>query len=310
MQGIHAGHTFATSHPPPSVGVQLTVSPTVHPPQKAIQPSCRIATSRPGMWPRTEVDAAHESHQRLMLLTQHDKKQAQRARNEHQDYIKRGEALLRQQDTEISSIKADFQEAEMIRAIKSSALQLLTGSRNVAQAVSENVNKTMEKLAAQPPVEVKEPLPDPLVAAPCKCAPCNKGRIDACPLAGVVLLLTMMNYASAVLYPVAADRVHYPGEQPSPPQRGVFVVGTYSQERPWGIPLSVLIIFHVPLLLAIISWFSTCLVSRRRAHTHTRTFAHPGPRPSIAPPASQPSLRYLSATLTLPGSRDPSARIP
>ena len=123
------------------------------------------------------------------------------------------------------------------------------GLRNSTKAVGHATTRVIDELLKEPSQpRTKEPQPDPKEPAPWRCAPCNKGRFDSCPLAGVVLLIVLANYASAVLYPLGVDRVRYPGEPTM----------LAEHTRPWSISLWVLVYFHVPLLLAIVSWASTC----------------------------------------------------
>ena len=90
------------------------------------------------------------------------------------------------------------------------------------------------KLAAGAAEDSAEKHNVPVTAAPWRCAPCNKGRLEASPLLSVLVLLLGGNYVVSVVFLLTSD------------------------QQASGISTAVLVVFHVPLLLACASWLATC----------------------------------------------------
>lgn len=85
-------------------------------------------------------------------------------------------------------------------------------------------------------------LPDPTCAAPWQPAPWTKGRVGHAQFGVIALLMVLVNYACVVIYPSVNSQV-----------RGGHVSEDYFVR---------ILLFHVPLILAIASWIATCIVSR------------------------------------------------
>ncbi|KAL1511176.1 hypothetical protein AB1Y20_005992 [Prymnesium parvum] len=118
-------------------------------------------------------------------------------------------------------------------------IALLQPWKRAADALVRTISRGGHALAAiaQPP---KEEPPDPWRAAPWRAAPWNQGRANHAHFGLIALLLVLINYAAVVLYPLGAAKVC----------RG--------DARGCLIAPAQLVVFHVPLLLAVASWVATC----------------------------------------------------